>query len=134
MYDPHEFKITNDIEEDLGKLTEMSEAVAAIEDSVGGIEDSIGGIENILQYITTLRVAPYDSGDNSWRDIPGVGFYYVGTDGPSRGYPVATGFLIHLRLPTGTIVTQLYLGNSGEMWTRRVAGSHDFADRPWVAV
>src|SRR5690606_17468588 len=27
-YDPHEFKITNDIEEDLDKLTEMSQAVA----------------------------------------------------------------------------------------------------------
>ena len=29
MYDPHEFKITNDIEEDLGKLTEMSDVVAS---------------------------------------------------------------------------------------------------------
>ncbi len=75
---------------------------------------------------------PYDSEDNGWRTITGIGFYSVGTAG---GYPTSNGTLIHISLsPITSIVFQMFLGNSGQLWTRRVIASANFADVEWVAV
>ena len=87
---------------------------------------------NRLQHYNAIRIVPYESADNRWRDISGVGFYYAGTS--NVGYPQVTGILIHFKLPVTAVTWQVFIGNSGQIWTRRVSASANFADVEWIQV
>lgn len=97
------------------------------------LQTQFSNINDVLQHYNTPQAVPYESGDNRWRDLSGIGFYYAGTS--NVGYPEATGILIHFRIPSSTTVTwQMFIGNAGKIWTRRVTSAGNFADATWVQV
>lgn len=116
--------LTHTIEEDLARRNRNWTKVEAL-------EESLGEHFNRLQHYNAIQPVPYESGDNRWRDLIGVGFYYAGT--VNVGYPTA-GILIHFKLEITTITWQMFLGNSGTIWTRRVSSVANFADAEWVQV
>lgn len=123
----------------LNKLTKWigTQAMTAffdqLNDNVDATNAAIDLAEQNAANYNAPQAAPYESGDNRWRDIYGVGFYYAGTS--NVGYPSTTGILIHFRISSATTVTwQMFIGNGGQIWTRRVTAAANFSDSTWVQV
>ena len=114
------------------EMTDLNDAFEKVDTGLATHQAESATQFDRLQHYNAIRVVPYESGDNRWRDISGVGFYYAGT--ASVGYPQPTGILIHLKLPTTTVTWQMFIGNSGQVWTRRVTAGANFADVGWVQV
>lgn len=110
---------------------QLNDNVDATNAAIDAVETNATDMDRLASYNKPVP-RPYDSGDNGWRTITGIGFYSVGTAG---GYPTSNGTLIHIRLSPQTSITfQMFLGNSGQIWTRRVPSSQNFAAVEWVAV
>lgn len=99
-------------------MTEYNENVDELNLVIAGVNENKAQLENLVASEGTL-----DVNSPEWRNVEGGGFYYFGGSAVDRGYPANYGFLLHIRLPGGVVILQVYIASAGRLWTRMINAS-----------